>query len=414
MVSVNNKIEGVERLMLMGVQKTLKEFAPKLSLCTYHRFDDITVMADLILKANPNYKIIYAWKKLYAWVDKPHPVIKKWRGYIMTNSQIYQTNIYLQSVLYQIISACRVQNYDKAIRRFSDINGNLMKVIESIFTELSFYNQETELVNPEAVSFALNDILTAQECGDYVLFADLLELQLVPFLQTIQEAIRTYDAESASPEAWERNMEKLEKVNPGLWKQLLAYHERYEKENADGTWKGVHHLEYTNSGAFTMAGQDVKGMYYYHSNIDPIKEAAGFAQYYYKIGTENYVVWGLGLGYHVRRMMVLDSGIKLSVYESDMDVLYHSMMAVDMTACLEIPTFSICYDPDFKQVVEALSKQNQSFILHYPSLRHIQDERIKEKMELFLYETAEKGMQKFYLNQTAERILKTMMDMWMS
>ncbi len=61
-------IEGAERLMLEGATETLKKFAPKLSLCTYHLPDDKEVLTDLILKANPNYKIEYKWEKLYASV----------------------------------------------------------------------------------------------------------------------------------------------------------------------------------------------------------------------------------------------------------------------------------------------------------------------------------------------------------
>ena len=61
-------IEGAERLMLEGAQETLKNFAPKLALCTYHLPDDKEVMTELILKANPAYKIEYKWKKLFAHV----------------------------------------------------------------------------------------------------------------------------------------------------------------------------------------------------------------------------------------------------------------------------------------------------------------------------------------------------------
>lgn len=63
-------IEGAERLMLRGAQQTLARFAPKLALCTYHLPDDPEVMEQLILKANPRYRIIHKWSKLYAWCPK--------------------------------------------------------------------------------------------------------------------------------------------------------------------------------------------------------------------------------------------------------------------------------------------------------------------------------------------------------
>ena len=60
-------IEGAERLMLRGAQKTLARFSPRLALCTYHLADDPQVMEQLILQANPRYKIVHKWSKLYAW-----------------------------------------------------------------------------------------------------------------------------------------------------------------------------------------------------------------------------------------------------------------------------------------------------------------------------------------------------------
>lgn len=63
-------IEGSERDMLAGAQETLKNFAPKLALCTYHLKDDPEVLEALIKQANPAYNVVQKSKKLYASVPK--------------------------------------------------------------------------------------------------------------------------------------------------------------------------------------------------------------------------------------------------------------------------------------------------------------------------------------------------------
>jgi FkbM family methyltransferase len=61
-------IEGSERDMLKGAVNVLKNFSPRLALCTYHLADDPQVLEGLILAANPKYKVVQMRKKLYACV----------------------------------------------------------------------------------------------------------------------------------------------------------------------------------------------------------------------------------------------------------------------------------------------------------------------------------------------------------
>lgn len=61
-------IEGFERNMLIGATETLKRFAPKLAICTYHLPDDPQVLEKIVLDANPNYKIVHIQKKMFSQV----------------------------------------------------------------------------------------------------------------------------------------------------------------------------------------------------------------------------------------------------------------------------------------------------------------------------------------------------------
>lgn len=300
----------------------------------------------------------------------------------MTRQQIYRTNVQLQGVTNQIIHACHVQDYDKVVQLFTELTSRLMQVLESVFQDVAFYNQQDLVVNPEGVSASLEDMLLAQENQDYVLLADLLELQLVPFLQSLQEQIRSYEPIGVEESVWERNMHLLWQKDADLYKELLQHHERYGHDTAQGTWQGRYHLEDTNTGAFTLAGMDERGTYYYHSNVNPEKEAVEFARYYYQPGSNAYVIWGLGLGYHVLELWKMDPEISLFVYENDLDIIYHCLMTVDMSGCLQSSKMHLVYDPRCTKITNVLDEVEGNLILHYPSLRHIPDRQIREQMKI--------------------------------
>lgn len=63
-------IEGAERLMLTGAKNTLRNFSPKISVCTYHLPDDCEVIEELLLEGNPNYLLTHKWKKVYGYVPE--------------------------------------------------------------------------------------------------------------------------------------------------------------------------------------------------------------------------------------------------------------------------------------------------------------------------------------------------------
>lgn len=49
-------IEGAEKDALLGLEGIIKEYTPKLAICTYHGYDDIWMIPKMIYEMNSNYK----------------------------------------------------------------------------------------------------------------------------------------------------------------------------------------------------------------------------------------------------------------------------------------------------------------------------------------------------------------------
>ena len=62
-------IEGAERTMLAGARNIIREFSPKISICTYHLPDDPQVLREMLLNFQPNYTIVEKYKKMYAYIE---------------------------------------------------------------------------------------------------------------------------------------------------------------------------------------------------------------------------------------------------------------------------------------------------------------------------------------------------------
>lgn len=52
-------IEGAEKNALLGAEKTIKKYRPKLAICTYHKFEDYIELPLLIKSMNPEYKLYF-------------------------------------------------------------------------------------------------------------------------------------------------------------------------------------------------------------------------------------------------------------------------------------------------------------------------------------------------------------------
>ena len=192
----------------------------------------------------------------------------------------------------------------------------------------------------------LQNLVEAQDAKDYVLLADILELQLMAFIKQIQEE---YALGHPIPQ---------------------SLREGYR-------------IEYTSSGANTMAVCSGEKWIYLHSNGDPYREAEELAASWFDREHFEYVVFGLGLGYHIQALLDIDETITVTVLEPDEYVI---QMAIEygQAACLEwTERVEIICDTDFHALTDIARslKDTQQFVVYYPSLCVMKNEYYKRQLE---------------------------------
>lgn len=294
--------------------------------------------------------------------------------------------IEIQKLAYVIIKAAHEQNYDKEMRSliamsswFSNLFKNILK-LDGIVDVRNF---------EDIFSQAIVKINEAQSLNDYVLIADLIELDLLPVLMELVAVVRDNMDITICEQNWEHNITELKKIDLKLADNLEAKKEKWLRED-----NPKYEIELTNSGLFTLAGNSSEGKYYYHSNNNPENEAYDFANHYYSEEYEKYIVYGLGLGYHVKALVTQDETIFVTIFENDLEILMHAMMANNLDWIWKNNRVELVVDSTFSRLSEVIknSGNETGFVVHFPSLRHVGSKKIEEKLnQLFIKDSSYKN-----------------------
>ena len=291
--------------------------------------------------------------------------------------KIFHKDIELLGFTDKTITYLRKQNYNKALFFSTCTINTITLLIDDIVRNQAYFNEVSILVNIDAINEMLVGLLDAQKNKDYILLADLYEMQWIPFILGLQSIIINKERYVFEKDQYENNIKLLTKKNVGLGKLLLKL-----KTPLEGLEEG-YLLEYTASGLLTLALIDNNEKYYLHSNGQIIHEAGILAREWFRNENSEYIIYGLGLGYHIMELMELDDSISIKVYESDINVIQAACVSTDLSNVLLDDRINIIYDPEFKQLSAAMGniKKDASFVIHYPSLRNIKNIIIKEQLE---------------------------------
>lgn len=272
-------------------------------------------------------------------------VVPRKSGLDQQQNSIFKKEVVVpQSILIKtidkVITHLHRQEYLYAMRDMNVILNDIEKLIP-------IYGKWAERIPDQNVLLEiLQNLVQAQGTKDYVLLADILQLQLLPFLTQIQE---TYVLDAS-----------------------------VEIEIPDD-----YRVELTSIGSYTLAVLKKENWVYLHSNGDPYKEAAEIAEAWFDREHYEYVVYGLGLGYHVQALLDIDETITVTVLESDENVI-HLAAEYGVTAqeCWK-ERVRIVSDTDFQYLTtlsDSLSKEQQ-FVIYYPSLYVVKNEYYKQQLE---------------------------------
>lgn len=273
----------------------------------------------------------------------------------MIYKKIYKNNADLIREINAVIFYLNQENYPKGLRGCTRCLEKLQTVIPLLIENKEKLEEIGICVDIEDWFIMLKNIETCQNERDYILLADTFENTLLPFLVTIQELIVS--------------------ANDNYIQLLMNDGEKcYKSQNID--------IEPTSEGVATICKIYGEKKVYIHSNVMPSKEALVLSDEWYSEYKFHYIIYGLGLGYEVYELINKSDAIKVDVYEQNKDIINLARSFGVIKELEQSGQVTIHYDPDFQKIASCdLEGEYTKFVVHYPSVRIIADDKQREWFE---------------------------------
>ena len=283
---------------------------------------------------------------------------------------IFDHNIKVLGEMDKAIFNFREQQYDKALGYIVHSFDEIRIIIEAIITDREYFN----LVDTESMLEMLTGIMEANKNNDYVLLADLLELQLINFLIGVQELIINKEEMVFDEELYRENIRLLVEHSEGLDNHTL------DQINTAQLLEQGYRIEFTSCGLMTLAAENEGLKFYFHTNNKVHTEAFLLARQWYRKEASTYIIYGYGMGYHISELHKLAPEAEILIYEADANVMQLACAFSSMESLLETGRVRLIYDPEFTGLQEQLQSMSEAcaFYVHYPSYQNVKASRGKE------------------------------------
>lgn len=292
-----------------------------------------------------------------------------------------------------ITERLRMYNLDAGVREYQSFLQSLQAVVGELLGDDGTLAAMGIGAAPDYIVEMMRGLLSAQEQKDYVLLADLLTLQIQPFLQGLLEQLRSAEAGGLLPDHTEKNLAALSERDPALAKRLNGLRdaggpgESGSIGSSDGSvqeaWRDLF-IEETTVGYPTCRVERDGASFYLHSNQDPFAEARAWVRALPDEQTTGYHVLGCGLGYHVLALYEeLRECYPVHVYEADPRMMKLALRFLDLEKALRSGLLIFHEDVQWRALSEAVAQPGQKLCIHYPTLRLMKDDRLRQGFEQF-------------------------------
>ncbi len=311
----------------------------------------------------------------------------------------FKKNIELLALVDKAVVYFREGRTDLALDMLSDMGDGITAMAERIYGDREYFAN----VSTESVAEMIEGILNARRNRDYVLLADLLDVQLGGFICSVQELImKQEDYFAFDQERYSQAIGKLDakladslvsvcgfKEDDDEKERLRVNHSALLKDSLDPArlLEQGYAVELTSSGLMTLAANDADGRkIYLHSNGHVTLESFLLAQRWFCEGAGVYIIYGLGMGYHLSELVKLSPKSEFIVFESDMNILKLFCAFSGEDELLDRDNIRFVYDPEYVFLDKELSKftGTEKFCIHFPSFKRITNDDAKKLMSIYI------------------------------
>ena len=286
----------------------------------------------------------------------------------MPESNIYDLNQQCLLWIPQIVNNFRKQSFFTGSR----IMRNLISALDVLTEKLEILH-ETDFIS------ILQAILQAQENRDYILLSDILECDLLPCLQNIQIKMQGEETQKA-PDYWEKNMTELQEHAENEYQELYKTLSSASISSSD-RYKQM----FAINGQPTVKVKCQNKEILIHSSVNPEYQSQVWAEDVLKEIGREYVIYGMGLGYHIQALLKADDVCKVIVLENSIELLTEAFRDLDWVNYIKQKRVRIFYNSNAIKLMEKFSAwiSGREFCIYYPSLCITEEESVRERLEDF-------------------------------